>query len=176
MRDSRAPAPGWKNPHVQPEIRGARALLDQGRADDRHTNERFATEPVVWLGTVRRDGRPHHVPVWFAWSDPLVLIFSMANTVKIRNAEQNPAVGLSLNAAHGGTDVVIAEGLASCPAAVAPEVLALTGSFEAKYAPLLGATSFDEWRSTFSRPLLVTVTRIVAWTRDEAGVRYRVVP
>jgi PPOX class probable F420-dependent enzyme len=71
------------------------ALLDAARGDDRHTAERLTAEPVIWLGTVRPDGRPHNVPVWFAWHDPLVLIFSMPNTAKVRNVRASPAVSLS---------------------------------------------------------------------------------
>ncbi|HEY6424874.1 MAG TPA: pyridoxamine 5'-phosphate oxidase family protein [Pseudonocardiaceae bacterium] len=160
---------------VQPEITGAERLLDEASADGRRISERLATEPAVWLGTVRPDRRLHHVPVAFAWSDPLVLIFSMANTVKLRNIEHNPAVSLSLNAAQGGNDVVIEDGQASCLAATAPEVVSLTPTFERKYAALLAETTFDEWRSTFSQPVLVTVTRIVAWTIDEIGVPHRVI-
>ena len=48
--------------------------------------------------------------------------------------------------------------------------------FREKYAQSLGAMSFDQWRSTFSQPLLVHVERIIAWTRTAAGVAYRVVP
>ncbi|HEX3782239.1 MAG TPA: hypothetical protein VHX38_21460 [Pseudonocardiaceae bacterium] len=40
----------------------------------------------------------------------------------------------------------------------------------------LAATGFAAWRSTFTRPILITVTRIVAWTREASGVAYRVVP
>ena len=95
------------------------ALLDVTRADDRHTAQRLSAEPVIWLGTVRPDGRPHNVPVWFAWHDP---------------------------------------------------------KFREKYAQSLGTLSFEQWRSTFSQPLLVHVERIIAWTRTAAGVAYRVVP
>ncbi|HEX5301000.1 MAG TPA: hypothetical protein VFW50_28810 [Streptosporangiaceae bacterium] len=38
-------------------------LLDVTRGDDRHTSGRLAAEPVIWLGTVRRDGRPQAVLV-----------------------------------------------------------------------------------------------------------------
>ena len=89
------------------------ALLDVARGDDRHTAERLTAEPVIWLGTVRPDGRPHNVPVWFAWHDPLVLIFSMPNTAKVRNMRASPAVSLSLDSADGGRDIVLAEGRAT---------------------------------------------------------------
>ena len=81
------------------------ALLDVARGDDRHTAERLTAEPVIWLGTVRPDGRPHHVPVWFAWHDPLVLIFSMPNTAKVRNMRASPAVSLSLDSADRGQEM-----------------------------------------------------------------------
>ena len=77
------------------------ALLDVARGDDRHTAERLTAEPVIWLGTVRPDGRPHHVPVWFAWHDPLVLIFSMPDTAKVRNLRASSSVSLSLDSADG---------------------------------------------------------------------------
>jgi PPOX class probable F420-dependent enzyme len=66
------------------------ALLDVTRTDDRHTAQRLSAEPIIWLGTVRPDGRPHNVPVWFAWHDPMVLIFSMPETAKVRDVRLSP--------------------------------------------------------------------------------------
>ena len=86
------------------------ALLDVTRTDDRHTAQRLSAEPIIWLGTVRPDGRPHNVPVWFAWHDPMVLIFSMPKTAKVRNVGLSPAVSLALDSADGGQDIVMAEG------------------------------------------------------------------
>ena len=87
-------------------------LLDVTRADDRHTSERLSAEPIIWLGTVRPDGRPHNVPVWFAWHDPMVLIFSMPKTAKVADLRLSPAVSLALDSADGGQDIVLAEGRA----------------------------------------------------------------
>jgi hypothetical protein len=56
----------------------------RNRPDDAHTDARLTTEPVIWLGTTCPDGRPHHVPVWFCWRDPVVLVFSMPTTQKVR--------------------------------------------------------------------------------------------
>ena len=46
------------------------ALLDVARSDDRHTSQWLSAEPIIWLCTVRPDGRPHNVPVWFALARP----------------------------------------------------------------------------------------------------------
>jgi PPOX class probable F420-dependent enzyme len=152
------------------------ALLDVARGDDRHTDERLTAEPVIWLGTVRPDGRPHTVPVWFAWHDPLVLIFSMPRTVKVRNARTSPAVSLTLDSADGGRDIVLAEGRATVVSGADQHPHFLAAKFRDKYAQSPGSTSFEEWRATFSQPLLVHVQRITAWTRTADGLAYRVVP
>jgi PPOX class probable F420-dependent enzyme len=152
------------------------ALLDMARADDRHTAERLAAEPVIWLGTVRPDGRPHTVPVWFAWHDPLVLIFSMPKTAKVRNIRLSPPVTLALDSADGGRDIVLAEGNATLVTGADQHPHFLGRQFREKYASSMGTTSFDEWRGTFSQPLLVHVRRITAWTPAATGVAYRVVP
>jgi PPOX class probable F420-dependent enzyme len=152
------------------------ALLDVARGDDRHTAERLTAEPVIWLGTVRPDGRPHHVPVWFAWHDPLVLIFSMPGTAKVRNMRVSPAVSLSLDSADSGRDIVLAEGRATLVTGADQHPHFLAAKFHEKYAPSLGDTPFEQWRATFSQPLLIHVQRITAWTRTATGVAYRVVP
>ena len=152
------------------------ALLDVTRTDDRHTAQRLSEEPIIWLGTVRADGRPHNVPVWFAWHDPMVLIFSMPKTAKVRGMRLSPAVSLALDSADGGQDIVIAEGRAELIAGADRHPHLLAGKFREKYAQSFGAMSFEQWRSTFSQPLLIHVNRIIAWTRTAAGLAYRVVP
>ena len=133
------------------------ALLDVTRTDDRHTVQRLSAEPIIWLGTVRPDGRPRNVPVWFAWHDPMVLIFSMPKTAKVRDVRLSPAVSLALDSADGGQDIVLAEGRAELIAEAERHPHFLAAKFREKYAQSMGAMSFDQWRSTFSQPLLATL-------------------
>jgi hypothetical protein len=88
----------------------------------------------------------------------------------------SPAVSLTLDSADGGQDIVLAEGRAELIAGAERHPHFLAGEFREKYARSLGAMSFDQWRSTFSQPLLIHVNRITAWTRTAEGVAYRVVP
>jgi hypothetical protein len=83
---------------------------------------------------------------------------------------------LALDSADGGQDIVMAEGRAELIAGSDRHPHFLAAKFREKYAQSLGATSFEQWRSTFSQPLLIHVNRIVAWTRTAAGIAYRVVP
>ena len=151
-------------------------LLDVTRTDDRHTSERLSAERIIWLGTVRPDGHPRNVPVWFAWHDPMVLIFSMPKTAKVRDVRLSPAVSLALDSADGGQDIVLAEGRAELIAGAERHPHFLAEKFREKYAQSMGATSFDQWRSAFSQPVLIHVERIIAWTRTAAGVADRIVP
>jgi PPOX class probable F420-dependent enzyme len=152
------------------------ALLDTTRDDDRHIAERLSAEPIIWLGTVRPDGRPHNVPVWFAWQDPTILVFSDPGTAKVRNMQRSAAVSLALDSADGGRDIVMAEGRAKLITHAGEHPHFLAGQFRHKYSQSLGGASFEDWRMTFSQPVLIHVERIIAWTRTAAGVEYRKVP
>jgi PPOX class probable F420-dependent enzyme len=153
----------------------AEPLLDKNRPDDAHTDARLAAEPVIWLGTTGPDAYPHHVPVWFCWHDPEILIFSMPATRKVGNLRRHPQVALTLDSANGGQDIVLAEGQAR--AAPADAVEQISPLFASKYAATFETeSSLNQWRSTFSLPVLVTVSRIVAWTRHDGQLRYRTVP
>jgi PPOX class probable F420-dependent enzyme len=77
-----------------------------------HVEERLRSDEMVWLITVRPDGRPHSIPVWFLWESATILIWSKPNTQKIRNLRQNPSVTLALDDTKKGHDVVILEGTA----------------------------------------------------------------
>jgi PPOX class probable F420-dependent enzyme len=64
------------------------------------------------LTTVRSDGQPQSVPIWFLWDGETFLIYSQPGRQKLKNITRNPRVGLNLNSdAHGGA-VVRTEGAA----------------------------------------------------------------
>ena len=69
-------------------------------------------EEISWMTTVRSDGQPQTVPVWFLWDDEGFLIYSQPNRQKLKNISQNPHVGLNLNSNDQGGDVVRLEGTA----------------------------------------------------------------
>lgn len=87
-------------------------MLDLTNPKNAHADERLRKETIIWLSTVRPDGRPHLVPVWFLWDGSIVLIFSQPNTQKMRNLRQNTNVALALESNGDGSDVVTLEGKA----------------------------------------------------------------
>jgi PPOX class probable F420-dependent enzyme len=87
-------------------------MLDLTKERDAHIDKRLRAELMMWLSTVRPDGRPHLVPVWFLWDGRTILIFSQPNQQKLRNLQRNPNVMVALDTAGQGDDVVMIEGKA----------------------------------------------------------------
>lgn len=81
----------------------------------------------VWLATVRPDGRPHLVPIWFVADGDRWYICTAPGSVKARNLHQNPRVALAL---EDGDKPYIVEGVARPLAQPTAEVI---GKFKAKY-------------------------------------------
>ncbi len=76
---------------------------------DKKTEDRLTNERNIWMATVRPDGRPHLVPVWFVWFQEKIYIGMQPGSVKANNLEKNDRIALSL---EDGSDVVICEGTA----------------------------------------------------------------
>ena len=150
------------------------AVLDLTRDDDAHVTNRLAAETIAWLGTTRRDGRPHTVPVWFGWDDPVALVFSPPTAAKVGHLRERPACTLALESADQGNDIVIVEGRARFAVLDTDEVGPRAAMFAAKYAPLL-TVSFEEWVQGFAQPVLIDTERIVAWSKPAGELRFRVV-
>jgi F420H(2)-dependent biliverdin reductase len=88
--------------------------------------ERVETAKNVWLATVRPDGRPHLVPVWYVVDAGRWYLCTAPGSVKARNLARNPQLALAL---EDGTNPVIVEGDAR-PVSPSPTVV---DKFKAKY-------------------------------------------
>lgn len=71
---------------------------------------RLEAESNIWLASVRADGSPHLVPIWFVWQEGRVWIATGEGSQKHANTRREPRVCLALE--DGATPLVI-EGLAA---------------------------------------------------------------
>ena len=78
------------------------------------TRDRLESEKNVCVATVRPDGRPHLVPVWFVVEGDAWYICTGPASVKARNLQRNAHIALAL---EDGNDPLVVEGQAR---AVAP--------------------------------------------------------
>src|SRR3712207_420428 len=92
--------------------RSGTPVLDLNQPNHAHAERRLRSEPIIWMSTVRPNGRPHLIPVWFLWDGATILIFSQPENQKIRNLRASPHIVVALEAADEGEDIVILEGTA----------------------------------------------------------------
>jgi len=121
------------------------------------------SEPVVWMSTVRPDGSPHLIPIWFSWDGEAIIIASKPNAQKVRNVRANPVVMLALGQPDEDFDVGLLEGRAELLDVPAADVL--PASHLTKYrAPMaaIGLTP-DEFLATYTQIIRIVPTRYLPW-------------
>ena len=133
-------------------------------ADRERVEDRLRQNLIAWLTTVRPDGQPVSVPVWFLFreDDETVLLYSQPGKPKLRNIGQNPQVALGLDVTDIGRDIVRIDGQAreapeAGPADKQPQ-------YRAKYAERIGTLFGDAegFAAQFSVPVLITPSRLRA--------------
>ena len=138
-------------------------MLDSTTEAGARVERRLRDEEMAWLTTVRSDGQPQSVPVWFLWDGETFLVYSQPEQQKLKNIGGNARVGLHLNANARGGDVVRMEGTAEVVQDVPPanEV----GEYLEKYRESISRIGFDP--DGFARPysvaLRVTPDRWQIW-------------
>ena len=71
---------------------------------------RLADETIIWLATMRPDGRPHLIAIWFVHIDGALWFATGARSVKIANIRNEPRVNVSL---ESGMRSAVGEGTAT---------------------------------------------------------------
>lgn len=124
---------------------------------------RLGREMNIWMATVRGDGRPHLVSVWFVWLGNMLYFCTGKESQKFANLRGNQMISLAL---PDTSSVVIIEGEAHAADRATTETLA--EYFYNKYEWDFRYDTAADWR-------LVEVTphKILAWGDgyDEEGTR-----
>ena len=138
-------------------------MLDTTGEAGARAERRLRNEEIAWLTTVRPDGQPQTVPVWFHWDGEGFLVYSRPGARKLRNIEANPKVNLNLNSNETGGDVVRAE----CAAEVLAEAPPATevAAYLEKYREAIGRIGFDPegFAQAYSVAIRATPARWQVW-------------
>jgi PPOX class probable F420-dependent enzyme len=138
-------------------------LFDTTTDAGKRAEARLEKEEVAWLTTVRSDGQPQTVPVWFLWDDEGFLIYPQPDRQKLKNISRNPHVGLNLNSNARGGDVVRLEGTARVADDVPPS--SEVPSYVEKYRESIARIGFDVegFARAYSVAVRVTPGRWQVW-------------
>jgi PPOX class probable F420-dependent enzyme len=138
-------------------------MLDTTTEAGARAERRLREEIMIWLTTVRSDGQPQSVPVWFLWEGETFLIYSQPGRQKLKNIGTNARVGLHLNANERGGDVMRAEGTAEVEEDIPPanEV----GEYLEKYGESIARIGLDPegFARVYSVGLRMTPDRWRVW-------------
>ncbi len=137
-------------------------MLDLTSEKGAHAAERLRDNIIGWLTSVRPDGRPHSVALWFLWDGSSILIFSKQNNQKLINIRHNPNVLLLLDDTHGGADVVVVEGTAELVDEPGLIIANLPG-YVAKYGAAIQSFGWtpESMAQEYSQAIRITPTRLV---------------
>ena len=130
-------------------------------ADRERVEARLRHNLMAWLTTVRSDGQPVSVPVWFLTRDDgTILLFSEPGKAKLRHIAVNPRVSLTLDGTDVGRNIVRIEGVAA-PAADQPpahEQPAYVAKYLERIAALFGTP--ERFAERFSAAVVITPARL----------------
>jgi PPOX class probable F420-dependent enzyme len=137
-------------------------LFDTTTDAGKRAEARLEEEGIAWLTTVRSDGQPQTVPVWFLWDDGEVLIYSQPDRQKLKNMSRNPHVGLNLNSDAQGGNVVRLEGTATISDAPSSSEVP---SYVEKYRESIARIGFDvdSFAQAYSVPVRIRPDRWQVW-------------
>jgi len=130
-------------------------------ADRERVEGRLRSNLITWLTTVRPDGQPVTVPVWFLLrDDETILLYSRPEKEKLRNIVANPKVSFALDVTDIGRNIVRLEGTArrardQPPANEHPAYLA---KYTERMAAMFGAP--ERFATLFSAAVIITPTRV----------------
>ena len=137
------------------------SILDLTKERDAHIDQRLRNDLTIWLNTVRPDGRPHSVVVWFMWDGEAILIFSQPDKQKLRNLQHNSNVVLAVDDTREGSDPITIEGIATL---LHPgEANTMHSSYVEKYGEHIKRIGYtpEQMAAAYSQPIRIIATRVL---------------
>lgn len=132
----------------------------------------LANARIVWLSTVRPDGRPHVVPTWFDWDGEAITVFTRLESQKVHNVRHEPRVMVAIGRPDPTFEVELLEGDAEVvDDRVATSRARPSARFAAKYADsfAVGGRTVEAFAAEYPHALRIRPTRLLDWGAREAA-------
>jgi PPOX class probable F420-dependent enzyme len=130
-------------------------------ADRERVEGRLRSNLMAWLTTVRPDGQPITVPVWFLLrDDETILLYSRPDKGKLRNIAANPKVSFALDVTDIGRNIVRLEGTARQASDQPPadENPAYLAKYTERMAALFGTP--EQFAALFPAAVIITPAKL----------------
>jgi PPOX class probable F420-dependent enzyme len=122
---------------------------------------RLEVATSLQLATVRPDGRPHLVPLWFDWDGETLVVLSKAHAQKVKNIRAEPRAMVNVGEPGSvGTSLLEVTGEVG-----AARIADIADRFALKYHRLLeglGRTT-DEFLQTYPTVIRLRPSRWLSW-------------
>lgn len=126
----------------------------------------FLTLPnIAHFITLRADGSPHVVPLWYEFAEDRFFVFTKATSVKMQNLRRNPQCTLSIASAIQPYSYVVASGTAKIENS---DVIERAVSIASRYEGSPGGAKYiQNVQTRFVIALVMMVpTRMVGWVNS----------
>ena len=124
----------------------------------------FLERPLVAvMVTLRADGSPHAIPVWYEYRDGEFIVFTSSTFQRVKNIERDSRAAITISTHDEPYMYVSAEG----PVSITSEGVAETGlSIARRYMGERGDQFLEEVLDEHSVLLRLTPERILTWVSD----------
>jgi len=120
--------------------------------------------PLGVVATLRRDGSPHLVPVWFRWDGRAVTIWTTEARAWVRNLLRDPRAAFSVQTSEEPYPAVVMRGTATVAtaddAATIEEIRAITR----RYVPAEGVEGYIARWPQLRTIVTIVPGRIMSWS------------
>lgn len=121
------------------------------------------------LATVRANGAPHCVPIWYCFDGDELVFSSGRSTVKVRNIERDPRVVLSVDNEQFPYGFVSLDGLARVEQLPLDRLREYTTRIAERYVPKGRADAYGDRNAATSEVLVrVQISKVIAWDQMSA--------
>ena len=124
----------------------------------------FLERPLVAvMVTLRADGSPHAIPIWYEYRDGEFIVFTSDTFVRVKNLRRDSRAAITVSTHDEPYMYVSAEG----PVSITSEGVAETGlSIARRYMGERGDQFLDDVHDEHSVLLRLTPERILTWMSD----------
>jgi PPOX class probable F420-dependent enzyme len=120
--------------------------------------------PLGVIATLRRDGSPHLIPVWFRWAAGDVTIWTTDTRLWVRNLLRDPRVAFSVQTFEAPYPAVMMRGRATVATADDPAIVEQARAISRRYLPYEEVDGYVAQWSDLRTIVTIHPDHLVSWS------------